>query len=171
MLSTPVYLRHATVDDIQTITEIFNALIDTTTITWTNRHDTVDERRQWFDRQMSLNHPVLVAEIDGDVVGVATYGAFRDNQRTPGYRFTVELSIHVRTTHHRQGIGRALLERLVAEAHERGMHAIIGAVDGDNHASIALHEALGFTEVGRFPEVGYKFDRWLDVVFMQKILA
>jgi len=104
------------------------------------------------------------------VVGVATYGDFRDSVQREGYRFTVEHTVHVDERTRGLGVGRALMEALVARAQAAGLHAMIGAVDGENHESIAFHERLGFAEVGRLPEVGRKFDRWLDLVLMQRTL-
>ena len=115
--------------------------------------------------------PVFVAEVDDEVVGYTCSGAFRGGPRFPGYDQTVELTIHVRSDHHGQGIGRALMDRLVDEARARAIHVIVAGIDADNHESIAFHTRLGFVEVARMPETGRKFDRWLDLVFMQRILA
>ena len=106
----------------------------------------------------------------GEAVGFAAYGSFRGAGRWPGYRLTVEHTIHVREDHWGSGTGRLLLEALVDRARAAGLHVMVGAVDGANDASLRFHERLGFTEVARMPEVGVKFGQWLDLVLVQRIL-
>ena len=163
-------IRDATVDDMPAVTRLYNALIRTTTVAWTEEEQALDERLAWFARQQELGHPVLVAESDGDVVGFTAYGSFRGSGKWPGYRYTVEHTIHVDGHHWGKGIGRQLLEALVDRARADGIHVMVGAIDGDNAESIRFHERLGFVEVARMPEVGRKFDRWLDLVFVQRVL-
>lgn len=163
-------IRPATAGDVPAITELYNALIPTTTVAWTEEPDSVDSRSQWFHDQIAADRPVLVAEIDDVVVGFTTYTWFRGEGRWPGYRHTVEHTIHVAEAAWGQGVGRALLESLMVEAAERGVHVMVGAVDADNVESIRFHERLGFVETARMPEVGRKFDRWLDLVLMQRVL-
>jgi phosphinothricin acetyltransferase len=88
----------------------------------------------------------------------------------PGYRFTVEHTVHVREDHWGSGAGRALMEELVERARAAGKHVMVGALDGANEASLRFHARLGFVEVARMPEVGRKFGRWLDLVLVQRIL-
>lgn len=165
-----MHVRDATVADLGTIVEIYNEFIPTRTVTWTERLDSVEDRVAWFERQQAGGYPVLVAD-DGDVVaGFATYGEFRDNAKWPGYRYTVELSIHVRDDRWGRGIGRALMTQLIARARRNGVHVIVAAVDGENPESIAFHERMGFRVVGRLEQTGHKFGRWLDLVFLQQIL-
>ena len=149
---------------------LYNALIDTTTIAWTEEQQTLDERRAWFERQQEAGHPVLVAETSDALVGFAAYGSFRGSGKWPGYRHTVEHTIHVARSHWGSGVGRALLEALIERARADDVHVMVGAIDGDNVESIRFHERLGFVEVARMPEVGRKFDRWLDLVLVQRIL-
>lgn len=169
-----VLVRDATAADLDAITEIYNELIPTRTVTWTDRLDTVEERAVWFEHQQERGHPVLVAaddgENEGEVDGFATYGEFRDTVKWPGYRYTVELSIHVRDGRWGRGIGRALMTELLARARQGGVHVIIAGVDGENPESIAFHERMGFEIVGRLEQTGNKFGRWLDLVFLQQIL-
>jgi phosphinothricin acetyltransferase len=165
-----VQIRDAHDADMGAVRDIYNALVPTTTVAWTEQLQTLDDRRAWFDRQQRDGFPVLVADDDGEVVGFAAYGHFHGAGVWPGYRFTVEHTIHVRESHWGGGLGRRLLTALVERAREAGLHVMVGAVDGDNAASIRFHESLGFTEVARMPEVGRKFDRWLDLVLMQRIL-
>jgi L-amino acid N-acyltransferase len=166
-----VTIRDATAADMADVTEIYNALIETTTVAWTEHHQTLDERLAWFRQQRDDDHAVLVATDDGGrVVGFAAYGSFRGAGRWPGYRYTVEHTIHLDAAVWNHGIGTALLEALVERARAAGLHAMVGAIDADNAGSIRFHERLGFVEVARMPEVGRKFDRWLDLVLMQRIL-
>jgi L-amino acid N-acyltransferase len=167
-----VGIRDAVDADMAAVRDIYNALIPTTTVAWTEELQTLDQRREWFAQQQARGHATVVAEDDdtGEVVAFAAYGDFRGSGKWPGYRFTVEHTIHVRETHWGVGIGRRLMDALVDRANDAGVHVMVGAVDGANVASIRFHERLGFTEVARMPEVGRKFDRWLDLVLMQRIL-
>lgn len=166
-----VRVRDATVADMVSVCELYNALITTTTVAWTPERESVDERVAWFRQREALGHPVLVAEDEtAGVVGFCAYGEFRDNLRWPGYRHTVEHTIHVADHRQGQGVGRALLCGLVEQARHQGVHVMVAALDGTNEPSRRFHERLGFKEVARLPEVGRKFDRWLDLVLMQRIL-
>ena len=103
-----------------------------------------------------------------DERGVAAFGSFSDFRAWPGYRFTVEHTLHVRADARGRGIGTRMLRALIERASALGKHVMIAGVDADNTASIRLHERLGFTRAGQLCEVGYKFDRWLDLVFLQR---
>lgn len=163
-------VRDAVDGDMPAVRDIYNALIPTTTIAWTEQHETVRERMTWFRAQHRAGNPVLVAERDGVVVGFASYASFRGAGKWPGYRHTVEHTIHVDQDHWGRGLGRDLLRALMERARAAGIHVMVAAVDAENDESITFHERLGFTVVGRMPEVGRKFDRWLDLVLMQRIL-
>lgn len=156
-------IRPARDDDAPAIAELQNALLGTTTIEWTETPHTPDDAVRWIHD----HDTVLVAEEDGDVVGVAAYGTFRDIVQRPGYRFTVENSIHVRQDHWGSGVGRDLMVALIADARDAGKHVMVAAVDGENDGSVRFHERLGFVVVGRMPELGEKFGRWLDLVLLQ----
>ena len=165
-------VRDATVEDLPAISALYNALIDTTTVAWTEAPESLDDRRRWFAARTGDGDATLVADAGDDhgVIGYAAFGPFRDIVKWPGYRRTVEHTIHVDTAWHGRGVGRALLDALVERARQQGMHVMIGAVDGANDASLRFHERLGFVEVARLPEVGRKFDRWLDLVLLQRFL-
>jgi phosphinothricin acetyltransferase len=165
-----VVIRDATVADAAAIAVIYNALLVTTSVAWTESPESVDDRTAWLVDQGHRGRPVLVAVLDDDVIGFASYGDFRDSTKWPGYRFTVEHTVHVAETHWSAGVGRALLEALVARATEAGAHVMVGAIDGANDGSIRFHRRLGFEVVGRMPGTGFKFDRWLDLVLMQRTL-
>jgi phosphinothricin acetyltransferase len=158
-----VTVRPATAADAEAIASILNALIATTTIEWTEAPHTVADVRTWLDE----HETVLVAEEGGEVVGVAAYGWFRDAVRRPGYRFTVEHTVHVRESRWGSGIGADLMGALIDAARASGKHTMVAAIDSTNQASIRFHQRLGFVDVGRLPETGAKFGRWLDLVLLQ----
>jgi phosphinothricin acetyltransferase len=165
-----VLVRDATTADLEAVRGLYNALLLTTTVGWTETEQRAEEREAWFARQTQQGYPVLVVDDDGEVVGYAAYGDFRGAGKWPGYRFTVEHTIHVREDQWGRGVGRALLEELIERALDAGVHVMVAAIDGDNDSSIEFHRRLGFVEVARMPEVGHKFDRWLDLVLMQRVL-
>jgi L-amino acid N-acyltransferase len=157
--------------DIAAISSLYNALIDTSTIAWTEHRETLATRQDWFAEQQSQGYPVLVAESDGDVVGYASFGDFRDAIKWPGYRFVVEHTVHIREDQWGRGVGRALMAELIRRARQLGKTQMVGGVDGANDASIQFHERLGFVEVARMPQIGFKFDQWLDLVLLQRSTA
>lgn len=163
----PPLIRPATVDDLPAILAIYNHAVLHTTASYDLEPSTLAQRRAWFETRAAQGFPVLVAEGDGVVAAFGAYGAFRDR---PGYRHTVEHSIYVDAAQRRQGLGRAVLAELIAMARAEGRHAMVGGIDAESEASLRLHADLGFVEVGRLREVGHKFGRWLDVVFMQLLL-
>lgn len=162
-----VIVRPATEADLAAIVAIYNDAVVNTTAIWNDAIVDVDNRKIWFDGRQKLGYPVLVAEEEGAIVG---YGSFGDFRAFDGYRFSVEHSVYVAEGVRRRGIASALLVALIEKAKELGKHVVIGGIASDNAASLALHAKLGFAETGRMPEVGYKFGRWLDLVFMQKRL-
>lgn len=166
----PPTIRDATADDLPTILELNNLLIPVDSTAWTEQIETIEERRAWFTRKQADRWPVLVAEVDDRVVGFTTYGAFRDNAKWEGYRFTAELTIHVAPDQHGGGVGRTLMEALVEQARADGLHTLVAAVDGANKGSVRFHERLGFVETARMPEIGFKFGRWLDLVLLQRVI-
>lgn len=158
-----VVIRAAGKQDADVIASILNALLATTTIEWTDRPHSHESILSW----LAEHECVLVAVKDREVIGVAAYGWFRDVVQRPGYRFTVESTVHVRQDQWRSGVGRSLMQALIVRAKETGKHAMIAAVDGANERSIRFHEALGFLETARLSEVGEKFGLWQDLVLLQ----
>ncbi|NQX25303.1 GNAT family N-acetyltransferase [Curtobacterium sp. VKM Ac-2852] len=122
----------------------------------------------WLAERQADGYPVIVAEVDGQVAGYATYSQWRPHQ---GYRLTVEHSVYVVESFRGRGIATALMAELVARATAEGRHVMMAGICSTNTGSIALHERLGFTTVAVVPEVGRKFDRWLDLTLMQLSLA
>ena len=160
-------IRPADRHDVVGILDIVNHSILYTTANYNYDPQTIDEQLKWFDDKLQKGFPVFVAS-DGDtILGFSTYGTFRE--RT-GYRFTVEHSVYVLDGHSGNGIGRMLLETLIQKAKEQGYHNMIGGIDASNAESIAFHRRFGFTECGVIKQAAYKFDRWLDLLFMQLIL-
>jgi phosphinothricin acetyltransferase len=161
-------VEDAAEDDIPQIVAIYNDVIATSTAVFSEQPVTAGERLAWLISRRRESHPVVVArESDGTVAGFASYGSFRP---WPGYRSSVEHSVHVGAAHRRRGIGRRLVEELLERARRDGKHAMVAGIDGENHASLRLHEGLGFREVGRLPEIARKFDRWVDLVLLQRAL-
>jgi L-amino acid N-acyltransferase len=160
-------IRPAAEADLPKILEIYNHAVAHTTAVWNDKVVDLDNRRQWFEARRAQGFPVLVAQ-SGD--GVAGYGSFGDFRAFDGYRFTVEHSVYVAAAARRQGIASALLTALTERARAQGKHAMVAGIAGENEASIRLHLKHGFVETARMPEIGFKFDRWLDLVFMQKLL-
>lgn len=163
-----VIVRDAGEEDLPAILDIYNAAVLNETSIWHDDISDLVERRAWWQSRTAQGFPVYVAEVNGAVSGYGTFGEFRPHQ---GYRFTVEHTIYVASTVQRRGIGSVLLTRLIAEARRTGKHAMIGGIAADNLASLALHQRFGFVETGRMPQIGFKFGRWLDLVFMQKLLT
>ena len=162
-------VRGAIEADLPAVLAIYNEVIATSTAVYALEPATLDERRAWFSSRSAVGLPVLVAVgPDGDVLGFASFGEWRG--AWPGYRYTVEHSVHVRHDVRGRGVGRALVEALFPLALALGKHVMIGGIDAANDASIRFHQRLGFERVAHFREVGHKFGRWLDLVFMQRFL-
>jgi len=150
------------------ILAIFNEAIVNTTAIYEYHPRTRAMVEAWFDTKAKNNFPVLGAENDqGELMGFASYGTFRT---FPGYKYTVEHSVYIDSRFRRQGLGRRLLQEIIAAAHAQRYHCMVGVIDSANHASIKLHEELGFTHSGTIREVGFKFGQWLDLVFYQLLL-
>ena len=161
-------IRDARASDLPRMTKILNELIADTTAVWTLSPTTLEARQAWLDERQRRGFPVLVAQADGRMLGFASFGDFRPWE---GYGKTVEHSVYVDGPARRRGIGAALLAALIERGRALGLHAMVGGIEAGNGASLALHANLGFREVGRLPEVGRKFDRWLDLVFVERLLV
>ena len=160
-------IRDAVETDLPGILEIYNDVIATSTAIYRDSPATLEDRAAWWRAKLAPGYPTLVAGDSGRVIGFATFGDFRP---WPGYRFTVEHSVHIHRDHRGRGVGTALMHPLIARAESLGKHVMIAGVDAENAGSIAFHERLGFEKVAHFHQVGFKFDRWLDLVFLQRTL-
>lgn len=160
-------LRLATLDDAEAIREIYNLEVTTSTATFDLVPRTLEEQRAW-QAERSGARAVLVGVAEGSVRGFGSLSPWRDR---PAYATTVEDSVYVHRDHHGQGLGTALLGELVATATAHGFHACMARIVGGHEASIALHASCGFEVVGTEREVGRKFNRWLDVVVMERLLG
>jgi phosphinothricin acetyltransferase len=162
-------IRPAAVSDIPAITRIYAHAVEFGTASFELTPPDEAEMTRRMQALFDGGFPYLVAEVDGAVAGYAYAGPYRTR---PAYRFTVENSVYIDPTAQRRGLGRALLERLIAESERRGFRLMVAVIgDSAQTASIELHRALGFEMVGTFNNVGYKFDRWLDSVLMQRALG
>jgi phosphinothricin acetyltransferase len=160
-------LRPATSNDLEKILKIVNHSILYTTANYSYEVQNLEVQTKWFEDKKNKNLPVIVADLGGEVVGFGSYGQFREKI---GYQYTVEHSVYVVDDIIGKGVGSKLLTELIRLAKTQGYHVMIGAIDADNAGSIAFHEKFGFIAAGTIREVGYKFDHWLDLVFMQLIL-
>ncbi|MBO1361666.1 N-acetyltransferase [Acetobacter sacchari] len=163
-----VTTRPATTEDVADILWLTNQAINETTAIWVSTPMTLEQRLSWFEQRQRDGFPVIIAEENGKTLGFASYGAFRPYE---GYVHTVEHSVYVHPESQGKGVGRALLDTLIAEAQRAGLHVMVAAITADNAASIALHERCGFEHAGVMPEVGTKFGGWLDLLFMYRRLS
>jgi L-amino acid N-acyltransferase YncA len=162
-------IRPTVAADLAAITEIYAHEVREGTATFELVPPDPAEMTRRFQVLMDGAFPYLVAELDGSVVGYAYASSYRPR---PAYRFTVENSVYLRPQVHRRGIGRQLLERLIAECGTRGFRQMIAVIgDSANTASVGVHARCGFQTIGTHPSVGLKFGRWLDTVMMQRELG
>jgi L-amino acid N-acyltransferase YncA len=159
-------VREAGVDDLEAILAIYNDAVIHTTATYDYEPRSPDAQRQWFEAKGAQDLPVLVGLDAGVVSGFASYGPFR---LWAAYLYTVENSIYVAPEQRGRGVGTAILGALVEIARSRGFHAMVAGIDATNAASLKLHAKFGFEKVAHFRQVGWKFERWLDLVFLERI--
>jgi L-amino acid N-acyltransferase YncA len=150
------------------ILSILNDAILNSTAIYDYKPRALDSMTTWFAAKRNGGYPVIGAVSDeGELLGFATYGAFR---AWPAYKYSVEHSVYVSTPHRGKGIGKQLLKVIIDEATQRDYHVLIGGIDSQNAASIALHKSLGFQHAGTIQQVGFKFQRWLDLDFYELVL-
>lgn len=158
------YGQHA-----ESILEIYNEVIETSTAMYDYKKRTMEDMEQWFDSKIAKDYPVIgLISHDKQLMAFGTYGPFRIQ---PAYQYTVEHSIYIHRSFRSQGYGDILLKSLIKSAQVQQYHAMIAAIDDNNIGSIKLHEKNDFRHVGTLPEVGYKFDRWLNLVLYQRLLS
>ncbi len=167
-------IRPANESDLPVILAIYNDIIANSTAVYRDNPVTLEDRLTWFRSRTQSTYPILVAcdeapckesKSPTNIVGFSTFGDFRSGS---GYRFTAEHTVHVHTAHRGRGIGTKLLLALLPHAQRLGKHTLIGGVDAENSASIRFHERLGFERVAHLRQVGFKFDRWLDLILLQR---
>ena len=159
-------IRAARPEDLEAINAIYNHYVLHAACTYQEEPSTAAERAAWFQNH-GPEHPVTVLERDGEVVGWGSLSKFHPRS---AYRRTVENSVYVRHDCHRQGLGGLLLADLVERAQSIGHHSIIALIDSGQHGSLALHEKQGFVRAAHLREVGFKFGRWGDVIYLQRML-
>ena len=162
-----VIIRPYELKDTQAILDIINYNIINSTALYDYNIRNFEQQKSILDDKLSKGFPVIIAEIDSEVVGFGMYSEFRFRE---AYKFTVEHSVYVNQNFHGKGIGKILLQELIRLAKEQKLHTMIAVIDEENQSSIEFHEKFGFKIVGVIKESGFKFDRWLHSVFMQLIL-
>ncbi len=160
-------IRLAVSADVPAILEIVNHEILNTTVLYEYEPRTLAQQLEWFEAKQKSDWPVIVAEQEGKVLGYGTYGPFRARA---AYSKSIEHSVYVHKDYRGKAIGYALMVELIKLAKANGYHTMIAGIDSSNMGSVEFHRKFGFEVVGTFKEVGNKFDRWLDVIFMQLML-
>ncbi|WP_353078042.1 N-acetyltransferase family protein [Flavobacterium sp.] len=154
-------------EDCPAILEIINDQILTGTALYDYQPRTLTQQLAIFDDKLQKGFPIIVAKVADEIVGFGYYSEFRFRE---AYKFTVEHSVYAKKNYIGKGIGKLLLSELIELAKKQNLHTMIGVIDSENESSIAFHEKFGFEKAGFIKESGFKFDRWLHSVFMQKIL-
>ncbi len=163
-----IQIRHALISDLKTILTIINHEIIYGTAFWMTKTQTQDEQLEWFKNHKKENFPIFVAvDEKQQILGFATYNHFRAYD---GFKHTVEHSIYLIPEAQNKGLGKQLMQHLINYATQHHIHVMIAAITADNQASIRLHEWFGFKNGGILPQTGLKFNKWLDLLFMYKIL-
>ena len=160
-------LRPYKSEDAKAIVDIINYNILNSTALYDYQPRTLQQQQVIFDEKLFKGFPVIVATIDNKVVGFGYYSEFRFRE---AYKYTVEHSVYVSNDYHGKGIGKLLMNKLIALAKQQKLHTMVAVIDSENQSSIAFHEQFGFATVGIIKESGYKFDRWLHSVIMQLLL-
>ncbi len=166
-IATAVQLRPMTPSDVSVVNEAYNHYVLNSTCTYQITPDTEADRMRWLLHR-KLKHPAIVAVEDEQVVGWGSLGPFRARE---AYDVTVEHSVYVLPDRHRRGVGGAIMQRLIDLAVDGGFHTMVGVVDSTCAGSLSLHERYGFVRAGVLRQAGRKFDRPLDAVLMQRMLA
>jgi L-amino acid N-acyltransferase YncA len=164
---TDLVIRPYRADDIAAVTRIYGHYVRDTVITFETEEPDEAEMANRFATIASKGHPLLIGEMDGSVIGYAYASTYRARE---AYRFTCEDSIYLAPTAVGHGIGGRLLGRLIEDSSKAGLRQMLAVITAERENSIRLHAKHGFRMIGRYEALGYKFDRWLDVVHMQRAL-
>jgi len=162
-----ILIRKADWSDLPQLLDIYNDIILHTTAVYDYEPHTFEMREAWFKTKQEQGFPVFVAEEGNNILGFSSIGPFR---AWAAYKYSVENSVYVDAAQRDKGIGKLLIPPLIDAAKELKMHTIIAGIDATNESSIKLHTHFGFREVAHFKEVGWKFERWLDLKFLQLII-
>jgi len=162
-----INIRPYKTEDTQAILDIINHNILHSTALYDYAIRSYEQQKNILEEKINKKFPVIVAELDGNVVGFGMYSEFRFRE---AYKFTVEHSVYVNENFHGKGIGKQLLQELIVLARKQKLHTMIAVIDAENQGSVEFHEKFGFVTAGIIKESGYKFDRWLHSVIMQLIL-
>lgn len=164
-LLTAMKIIKCTPEYASQILDIFNDAILNSTALYDYKPWTMDTMKVWFETKAQHNFPVFgIVDDEGVLMGFGSYGQFR---MRPAYKYTIENSLYVHRDHRGKGLGKILLNEIISHATSQNFHSIIAVIDASNEISLDLHRKAGFTQVGVFREVGYKFGRWLDAAFLQ----
>lgn len=164
-LLTAMKIIKCTPEYASQILDIFNDAILNSTALYDYKPWTMDTMKVWFETKAQHGFPVIgIVNDDGMLMGFGSYGQFR---MRPAYKYTIENSLYVHRDHRGKGLGKILLNEIISHATSQNFHSIIAVIDASNEISLDLHRKAGFTQVGVFREVGYKFGRWLDAAFLQ----
>jgi phosphinothricin acetyltransferase len=162
-----IQIRPFQTNDVPSILEIINYNILNSTAIYDYEPRTLEQQSNIFNDKIKKGFPIFVATLNDELVGFAYYSEFRFRE---AYKFTVEHSVYAHPKHVGKGIGKLLLTELIASAKAQKLHTIIGVIDSENESSISFHESFGFLKKAVLEETGFKFDRWLHSVIMQKML-
>jgi len=162
-----IRIRKAIESDLPQLLTIYNEIILNTTAVYDYEPHSMEMRRQWFHAKKEQGFPVFVAEDGERILGFSSIGPFR---AWAAYKYSVENSVYVAANYRGQGVGKLLLAPLIDAAGKLKLHTIIAGIDATNETSLRLHKSFGFEEVAYFKQVGWKFERWLDLKFLQLIV-
>lgn len=157
-------IRYGEEKDLEEILEIYNDAILNSTAVYTYKPQTLEQRKEWFNNKASEGYPVFVFEENNKVIGFASFGPFRPWE---AYKYTIEHLVYVEKENRGKGVGVLLLKKIIEEVNKREYATLVAGIDSENIGSIKIHEKLGFTYSGTIKKAGYKFERWLDLVFYQ----
>ena len=160
-------VRDAIESDLSQMLSIYNDIILHTTAVYDYEPHSLEMRKQWFETKKQQGFPVYVVEEDGEIFGFSSIGPFR---AWAAYKYSVENSVYVAAEQRGKGVGKLLIPPLIGATKRLGLHTIIASIDTTNEASLRLHKSFGFEEVAHFKQVGWKFERWLDLKFLQLII-
>lgn len=159
-------IRNASTKDLDNILSIYNWAVEETVATFDTELKNLNDHRDWF-KDFDNGYPLKVIEVENKIIGFGLLKAFSDRK---AYDTTCELTIYILPGHQRQSLGSQMMDELISSAKEKNIRVILSKIEASSSASINIHKKFGFETVGTMNKVGFKFDRWLDVTIMQKVL-